>query len=144
MKSIYFALIFSFLSYPVLWAQKQNINTLIEQINNTDAYIMLTQTMSPRISGTCANDLVKIGKKATPELIKVLESAHQGIIAHFILSEIWKDQWQEQACCHIIKINGEEIITLNELEIHIKNNLLYATAQSLHKNKERWTLFWQA
>ncbi|MBS7788044.1 hypothetical protein KIH23_12120 [Flavobacterium sp. CYK-55] len=144
MKPIRIAIALFFLSLQWCVAQKQSVDSLVKQLDNKDAYIVLTYTMSPRVSGTCANDLVKIGKKATPELIKVLENANQGIIAHFILSEIWKDQWQEENCCRINKINGEEIITLNELEIHIKNNLLYATAQSLHKNKERWTLFWQA
>jgi hypothetical protein len=144
MKPIRIAIALFFLSLHLCVAQKQSVDSLVKQIDNKDAYVVLTYTMSPRVSGSCANDLVKIGKKATPALIEVLENPNQGIMAHFILSEIWKDQWKEENCCHIIKINGEEIITLNGLEIHIKNNLLYATAKSLRQNKERWTLFWHA
>ena len=133
-----------FLSFNLSIAQKQNLDSLIQNINNKDAYIVLVKTMSPRIHGDLANSIVAIGKKATPELIKILDNNNKGVIAHFILSEIWKDNWNEEICCDVTNIDNEEIIIINGLEVHIKNNILYSTAESLNKNKQKWKEFWHA
>lgn len=133
-----------FLSFNLGFAQKQNLDSLIQNINNKDAYIVLTKTMSPRINGNSANSIVRIGKQATPDLIKILDNKNKGIIAHFILSEIWKEKWNEQICCNIKNIDNEEIVIINGLEIHINGNILYSTAENLNKNKENWKKFWQA
>ena len=133
-----------FLSFNLSFAQKQNLDSLIQNINNKDAYIVLVKTMSPRIHGDSANSIVAIGKKATPELIKVLDNSNKGIIAHFILSEIWKDKWKEETCCYIRNFNNEEIVIINGLEIHIKDNVLYSTIESLNKNLQNWKKIWHA
>ena len=133
-----------FLSYNLSIAQKQNLDSLIQNINNKDAYIVLVKTMSPRIHGDSAKSIVEIGKKATPELIKVLDNKNKGVIAHFILSEIWKDNWKEEICCDVTNIDSEEIIIINGLEVHIKDNILFSTTESLNKNMENWKKFWQA
>jgi hypothetical protein len=99
--------------------------------------------MSPRVAGNSAKEIVDIGKNATPELIRILDSKDKGIVAHFILSEIWNDKWKEEVCCYIKNMNDEEIVTINGLEIHIKNNALFSTTQSLNNNKQNWKIFWQ-
>ena len=133
-----------FFSFNLSIAQKKNLDSLIQNINNKDAYIVLVKTMSPRIHGDLANSIVAIGKKATPELIKVLDNKNKGVIAHFILSEIWKENWKEEICCDVTNIDNEEIIIINGLEVHIKDNILFSTIESLNKNMENWKKFWHA
>lgn len=130
------------LSFNLSFAQKQNLESLIQNINNKDAYILLVKTLSPRIYGNSAKSIVEIGKEATPELIKVLATKNKGVIAHFILSEIWKEKWTEEICCDIRTIDNEEIVIINGLEIHIKDNVLYATIESLNENKQTWKKLW--
>ena len=143
-KIINIASVLFFLSFNLCFAQKQNLDSLIQNINNKDAYIVLVKTMSPRIHGDSAKRILGIGKQATPELIKVLDNKNKGVIAHFILSEIWKDKWDEEICCDIRNIDNEEIIIINGLEVHIKHNILFSTIESLNKNMQNWKNFWHA
>jgi hypothetical protein len=119
-------------------AQNKKVDSLIQQLSNKEAYIVLTQTTSPRISGYTANRIVKIGKTASPELVKILDSQNKGIIAHFILCEIWKNTWKEEVCFAISNVGGSEILTINGLEIKIENNVLYSTTENLKKNQQVW------
>lgn len=119
-------------------AQSKELDSLIQKIDNKDAYIVLTKTTSPRIKGATANRIVTIGKIASPELIKILNSQSKGIIAHFILSEIWKNTWEEEVCCNSTTIGTVEIITVNGLEIRVENNVLSSTPESLKKNQQLW------
>ena len=43
------------------------------------------------INSTIGNEIIKIGAPATQELIKILDDRNKGIIAHVILSKIWKN-----------------------------------------------------
>lgn len=135
-KKISLALLF--LSFNFVFAQTKPIESLIQNINNQDAYIVMTRTMSPRISSASAKEIVKIGKPATPDLIQVLDSQSKGIAAHFILSEIWKETWEETLCCLIHDEGNAEIVNINGLEIRIENEVLSASDEALKNNKERW------
>ncbi|MGL2964160.1 hypothetical protein ACSVH2_10115 [Flavobacterium sp. RSB2_4_14] len=120
------------------YAQNKEVDSLIQKLDNKDAYIVLTKTTSPRLKGNTANRIVEIGKIASPELVKILDSENQGIVAHFILSKIWEEVWEEEVCCNIRSIGEIEIMTINGLEIIIENNVLFSTPESLKKEKEIW------
>lgn len=137
----YFALI---LVFNINYAQNKEIDSLIQKIDNKDAYIVLTKTVSPRINGKSANRIVEIGKVASPKLIKILESPSKGIAAHFMLSKIWQDIWSEEVCCNITTIGKVEVITINGLEIQIENNMFYATPENLKKERKIWEKLCQA
>jgi hypothetical protein len=111
---------------------------LIQKLDNKDAYIVLTKTTSPRLKGNTANRIIEIGKMASPELIKILDSQSQGVAAHFILSKIWQEVWEEEVCCNIRSVGEIEILTINGLEIRVENNVLYSTQESLKRKKEIW------
>jgi hypothetical protein len=132
------ALILLVFTSSLSYAQNKEVDSLIQKLDNKDAYIVLTKTTSPRLKGNTANRIVKIGKMASPELIKILDSQSQGIVAHFILSKIWQEVWEEEVCCNIRNIGEVEILTINGLEIRIENNVLYSTQESLKKEKEMW------
>ena len=125
-------------SFNLTYAQNKEVDSLIQKIDNKDAYIVLTKTTSPRVKGTNTNRIIEIGKIASPELIKILDSQDKGIIAHFILSEIWKNIWDEEICCNIRTVGDIEILTINRLEIQIENNVLFSTSENLKKNQQVW------
>jgi hypothetical protein len=120
------------------YTQNKEIDSLILKIDNKDAYIILTKTISPRVKGDSAERLVDIGKLASPELIKILDHQSKGIIAHFILSKIWDKVWEEEVCCNIRNVRNVEILTINGLEILIENNILYSNEENLKKNQQTW------
>lgn len=123
------------------FGQAKVLDSLIQKINNNDAYLVLAKTMSPRVHSDAGNRIIKIGKEATPELIRILDSQNQGIIAHFILSKIWKENWNEEVCCKIVSNGKVEIITINGLKIYIENNNLSSKIDDLINNKEKWKKF---
>ncbi len=126
------------------FSQSRVIDSLIQNIDNKQAYILLTRTMSPRINSTAGSQIIQLGKVATPELIKVLDDQNKGIIAHFILSEIWKERWKEEICCAISSDGTIEIISINGLKIYIDDNALFAKTDDLKNNKERWRKIWES
>jgi len=119
-------------------AQNQSIDRLIEQIDNKEAYIVMLKTMSPRIKSEAGFQLIRIGKSASPYLIRILDQQNKSIIAHFILSEIWKKSWQEEICCNVETDGRVEIITINRLRVIIDNNQLSATPADMIQNKTYW------
>lgn len=130
--------LFVFFVSATAFSQNATADNLIQQISNGDAYIVMTKTISPRIHGEAADKIVKMGKSATSQLIPVLADENKGVIAHFILSEIWKERWEEAVCCDIPTDGTFEIVTLNGLEILIKDNELYAKPAELKKNQANW------
>ena len=122
----------------IAFSQAGTEDALIQQLSNHDAYIVMVKTLSPRINSAAGDAIVKMGKSATAKLIPVLEEENKGIIAHFILSEIWKDRWEEAVCCDIVTDGTFEIMTVNGLEIFIKDNELYAKPAELKKNQANW------
>jgi len=125
-------------SLNLAYCQNKEVDSLILKIDNKDAYIVLTKTISPRVKGNDAERIIEIGKTASPELIKILTSQNKGIIAHFILSEIWKNTWEEEICCNVRSVGVIEILTINGLEIKIENNTLNSTSENLKKNQQIW------
>jgi hypothetical protein len=131
-------LVFTFICCSTSFGQHKIVDSLLQHINNKEAYILLVNTMSPRMNSEAGEQIIQIGKKATPELLQILDSQEKGIIAHFILSEIWKETWNEQICCNIMYSGAIEIFTINGLKIYIDNNVLYSNEIDLKNNKIHW------
>lgn len=131
-------LFFGFICCYTSYGQQKIVDSLIQRINNKEAYILLVKTMSPRINSEAGKQIIQIGKKATPELIQILDSQDKGIVAHFILSEIWKATWSEQMCCNIMYNGSIEIFTVNGLKIYVENNVLFSNEIDLKINKTHW------
>jgi hypothetical protein len=130
--------LFAFFVSATSFSQNAAADALIQQISNRDAYIVMTKTISPRIHCAAGDAIVRMGKSATAQLISVLTDENKGIAAHFILSEIWAARWEEAVCCEIVTDGTFEIMTVNGLEIFIKENELYAKPEDLKKNQANW------
>lgn len=124
------------------YSQIKMTDSLVQKIDNKDAYLVILQTISPRINNKAAAEIVKIGKAATPNLIKVLDHQDKGIAAHFLLTEIWKKDWDETICCNISNDGFTEVATIYGLKIYIENNTLYSKDEDLKQNKKNWTKLW--
>ena len=48
----------------ISFGQTRVIDSLIQNINNKQAYILLTRTMSPRINSTAGIKIIQLGKAA--------------------------------------------------------------------------------
>ena len=128
-------------SFTISNAQNKELESLIQKIDNTDAYIVMTKTTSPRTKGEVTKQIIEIGKSATCELVQVLEDKKKGIVAHFLLSEIWKETWEEEPCCSINDNGTYEMVTINGLEVKIEGNVLTATSEHLLTNKLAWKAY---
>jgi hypothetical protein len=137
-------LVITFILSYTSFGQTRAIDSLVQKINNKDAYLLLVKTISPRIKGDENKKIIKIGKEITPDLIKILDNQNKGIAAHFILSEIWNEIWDEEVCCNISYNGDTEIVTINGLKIYIENNILFSTDEDLKKNKKNWEHIWHS
>lgn len=140
LKKIHLFVIIAF-SFSISNAQNKELDSLIQKIDNSDAYIVMTATTSPRTKGEVTKQIIEIGKSATCELVQVLEDKNKGIVAHFLLSEIWKETWNEEPCCSINDNGTYELVTINNLEIKIEDNILSATTENLRMNKLAWKAY---
>jgi len=129
-----------FISFS-LNAQNPDVSLLMEKISNDDAYILMLKTMSPRLNSEAGSQIIAIGKKATTDLIPFLDKENKGIAVHFMLSEIWKEKWEEEICCNISYNDTSEIVIINGLKIYIEGNKLFSKTDDLKKNKEIWKKF---
>ncbi len=131
-------LVLTFICCYTSYGQQKVIDSLIQHINNKEAYLLLIKTLSPRIDSKAGKQIIQIGKNASPELIQILDTSDKGIIAHFILSEIWKETWDEQICCNIMNNDNFEVFKVNGLKIQIENNILKSEEIDLKLNKVLW------
>jgi hypothetical protein len=77
-------------------------------------------------TGEAAKKLLKIGKPATDELLKVLEDESKGVAAHLILSQIWEPKnisWEN-------RIEGDDFV-------HVYNGLKWADVLKKRSVKRR-------
>ena len=73
------------------FGQTEKIYSLIDNIHNKQVGIAMQYLWYPVMKSSSGDSLIKIGKSATKDLIAVLSDTTKGIVAHFILSTIWKN-----------------------------------------------------
>ncbi len=141
-KVIYIALL---LFSTLVVGQQKKIEKLFLEINNTqlsvverDAYFIL------EMKSNAGKKLIRKGKILTPELINLLNDPKKGLIAHYILSQIWKNNWGESSCGGNEKPNLNEItyIIYNGLRIEINpDKSVYSENKYLTERKSDWENF---
>lgn len=131
------------------FAQTQKVNSLIDSINNKQVGIAMQYVWYPVMKSSSGDALIEIGKSATNDLISVLSDTTKGIIAHFILSTIWKDEikkagWKVGSRVDYIKNNLDYVnqIYLAGLTFYQDNNFrLFVGQEELNRNKKEWLTF---
>lgn len=131
---------FIFISFTIN-AQTERIDKLISKIENRQ--ITVVEKDNPKMKSRAGNKIIKMGKEVTPTIISLLNDSKKGIIAHFILCEIWKDNVGfGSSSCGVIDSKKNIVVTYffyKNLRIEVNsNNTIFATNESLINNKKMW------
>ena len=132
-------------SSSTIYAQTKKIDSLVHKVNNRDIYVLLLKKVTPRVNeNSSGTEIIKIGRQATPKLIKILDDQNKGIAAHIILTEIWKNDWPQIDSSSVVRNEKEEIIIIRGLKTHVIKNDLFSTDIELTKNKLKWKKLYNA
>lgn len=103
----------------------------------------------PKMFSPAGDSLIKIGRPATDKLILLLSDTAKGIIAHFILSNIWSDKLQKAGqplASNVHQVDDDTTAVLGILYTDFtfyqdNSNRNFARQADLDKNKKRWLAF---
>jgi len=130
--------------------QKQSVDTLITKIDNQQIVIMMQYVWFPKMFSPAGDDLVKIGKSVTDKLIPLLKDTSKGIIAHYILSNIWADKLKiagQTLSSRVYPINDKadtlEILYSDFTFYQDNKRRNFAKQDDLDNNKIRWVSFFK-
>jgi len=121
--------------------QTKQIDSLIRMLHNNEIkpdgnYFGPTYYLS---NGPAVK-LITIGKAVTVGLLNVLTDSSKGVVAHLILTELWKDSFPGVNPIHIDR-DDITIFTVDGLTFFIKGDQVYANRHDLEMNLVRWKEF---
>jgi hypothetical protein len=141
-KAIYITFI---LFSSLVVGQQKKIEKLFFEIDNTQMSVVEKGgNFKLEMKSKAGKKLIRKGKILTPKLINLLNDPKKGLIAHYILSQIWKNNWGQSSC------GGNEKPTLNEITYIIYNGLrieinpdrsVYSKNEYLTERKFDWEHF---
>ena len=134
---------FLILFFQISIGQNKSFDELSDTINNSQIVVTTGRIWGAEMRSETGNEIVKLGKKVTPQLISLLTDNDKGIIAHFILTEIWRKKIGEVITSEVIE--GKKLyIVYNQLNLFLKNEeSFYSREEDLNENKLRWESFVQ-
>ena len=129
--------------------QNQNIDTLISKIDNQQIVVVMQYVWYPKMFSLAGDSLIKIGKTSTDKLIPLLSDTSKGIIAHYILSNIWADKLEKVgqhlgSNVHQVDNNTRAVlgILFTDFIFYQDNDRKnFARQVDLENNKKRWISF---
>jgi hypothetical protein len=131
------------------FGQIDRIGRLIDSISNDQVGIVMQYVWYPAMKSRCGDSLANIGKLAARPLINVLDDRSKGIIAHFILSKIYRLELSRTG--HVLGSNvwpveNEKNVSLRVFYMgfifYVDNkNHLFAKQDDLNDNKKFWQKF---
>jgi hypothetical protein len=128
-----------------LVAQQKDIEKLISEIDNSQMSVVEKgDDLILKMNSEAGKKLIRNGKVVTLKLIDVLNNPKKGLIAHYILSLIWKNNWGQSSCGGNTKVVVSEInyIIYNGLRIERNpDNSVYSKEENLRKRKSEWEKF---
>ena len=134
---------FLILFFQISIGQNKSFDELSDTINNSQIVVTTGRIWGAEMRSETGDEIVKLGKKVTPQLISLLTDNDKGIIAHFILTEIWRKKIGEVISSEVIE--GKKLyIVYNQLNLFLKNEeSFYSREEDLNENKLRWESFVQ-
>jgi hypothetical protein len=107
---------FLILFFQISIGQNKSFDELSDTINNSQIVVTTGRIWGAEMRSETGNEIVKLGKKVTPQLISLLTDNDKGIIAHFILTEIWRKKIGEVISSEVIE--GKKLyIVYNQLNL---------------------------
>ena len=121
-----------------LYAQSDNVDSLIKKINNDQLKGICHYVWDLGMNSSAGDSLIKLGEPITPELIPLLDSKEKGIIVHYILSNIWADTLMTTA--PMVQLKKDSVLEYNYcgLLFFEKNGHMFTKKRYLRTNKKRW------
>ena len=131
-------------------AQTTNVDVLISKLDNSQLYGTCHYNWVLEMKSESADSLIKIGKPVSGKLIQLLDNQKKGIIAHYILSKIWYNDFQFDCGFKNIDektfIRKQETLEKNGIIEYCYNGLnfyerygkMIADKKILTKNKKMW------
>lgn len=129
--------------FQISIGQNKSFDELSDSINDSQIVVTTGRIWGAEMRSETGDEIVKLGKKVTPQLISLLTDNDKGIIAHFILTEIWRKKIGEVISSEVIE--GKKLyIVYNQLNLFLKNEeSFYSREEDLNENKLRWESFVQ-
>jgi len=129
--------------------QKQSIDKFISRLDNQQIAIVMQYAWYPKMVSPAGDSLIKIGKPATEKLISLLSDTSKGIIAHYILSNIWADKLRrtgQELGSNVRYVENDTITALaisytDFIFFQDSNGHNFARQTDLDSNKDRWISF---
>ena len=133
------------------FGQKQSIDTLLGKIDNQQIVVMMQYVWFPKMFSPAGDSLISIGKPATDKLIPLLSDTSKGIIAHYILSNIWADKLDkagQSLGSNVHQVDNDTTAILGILYtdfIYYPDNYRhnFSKQTDLDNNKQRWISFFK-
>jgi hypothetical protein len=141
MKSLKLIVFFSVL-FLSCTAQIDRIDTLISKIENKQLTYACTYACVFRNTGQEAEELIQLGKASyqreiTNKLYQILTDTTKGIIAHYVLTNIWYANSISQSGFYY---EDDEMLEYeyNWLRFYQKDGRWFTDSIELDRNKKRW------
>ena len=133
------------------FGQEQSIDTFISKINNQQIVVMMQYVWYPKMFSPAGDSLIQIGKPATDKLIPLLSDISKGIIAHFILSNIWRKELGKAGQTlgsNVHQVDNDTAAVLGILYTDFifyqdNNRHIFSRQAYLESNRERWKTFFK-
>ena len=136
MKYILIVTVF-FAVNPSVQGQTEQIDSLVEHINNEELVGVCHYFWMLEMNSSAGKELIKIGKSSTDRLVNVLTDTSKGIIAHYILSNVWLDKVQTSNSWTRYESQGIIDYTIGPLCFYWSDKMK-AEANDLLRNRGEW------
>jgi hypothetical protein len=150
MKSLLLYILFS-LSFSILFAQNEHINSLINKLNNDELRGTCNYNWVVKNYSKEADSLILIGKSKTTnsnklclDLYNILTDTSKGIIAQYVLSSILNG---ETSSGGFFFEDEDETIEYQYGELRFYENKyrrMFTSQIELERNKKIWTVLFKA
>jgi hypothetical protein len=122
-------------------AQADKIDSLIEKINNNNLYGTCNYVWVLKMDSQEANALITIGEPASHKLIGLLQTENKGIIAHYILSNIFLKKIESESCWDQYETDSIVKYVFCGLKFHEnKKGNIKASQEELDRNYNVWLI----
>ena len=125
--------------------QQKKIEKFLFEIDNTQMRVVENNgSLNLEMNSKAGKKIIRKGNALTPKLIILLNDPQKGIIAHYILSQIWINNWGEASCGGNGKppLNEITYIIYNGLRIEINpDRSVYSKKEHLIEKKSEWERF---
>ena len=129
---------FFLLSFLSVSAQVDKTDSLIKKIHNKQLRGNCHYVWDLEMQSDPGRELTKIGKTATNQLIGVLTDPNKGIIAHYILTNIWVDTIRQRSSFEHYAKDSFVHYEYNGLVFYERHNQWYSLKKNMEENKNKW------